>query len=155
MKFMDKYRSQILTLVGVAIVLVPFYSFKFIDKVVIPEKQRQLGIETVKLMYEFSVPEDILKNHQILSEIISEDEFGELSVDNELRAVNAYYKFGYAESAVHVVDSGENFVIYTLENENIDPTTEWLFLFDTEGGKVCNVREYKLVLSSESEVYAD
>ena len=155
MKFTVNLKKFLCVAFGFALVLVPYYTARYLECITLPEKMTELGVSTVKLMYEFETPGEILSNQEKLKDILSEEEFDELCIDNELRTVNAYYKFGYSESAVNVVKADSNYVIYTLDNENIDRDTKWLFLFDVVSGRVCNVREYMMVLDNSSEVFED
>lgn len=115
-----------------------------------------LGVYCVKLLYQFDLPEDILNNQQLLMSVLTEDEFERLTVDDDNRAINAYYKFQYSPSRVLVDDYGPGYVRYRLENEYIDANDVWVFLYElTEDGKITNVREYSVLNWKERDMDAD
>ena len=103
------------------------------------------GCILVKTMYEFQSPAELAANQLVLRDLVTEADYYQLCVDNELRTVNAYYKFGYSPSRVDIVEFARGFVLYRLENENIDRSDLWVLLYNVRGdGRLENVREYKL-----------
>lgn len=104
------------------------------------------GVSCVRLMYEFETPNDIIRNQNSLQYLLTEDEFSRLTVDDELRAINSYFKFGYAASRIDIVEYSPGCVVYRIANENINYFDIWIFLYDqNEEGKLYNIREYKLI----------
>lgn len=114
------------------------------------------GVVAVRLMYQFDSPRELADNQAELMRMLTEDEFSRLTVDEELRAVNTYFKFGYASSRVEVVSYRQGYVLYCLHNENIDPETYWVFLYDVDkDGLLCNIQEYQLVEPGYTEGFFD
>ena len=70
------------------------------------------GVVAVRLMYQFDSPRELAENQAELMRMLTEDEFSRLTVDEELRAVNTYFKFGYASSRVEVVSYRQGYVLY-------------------------------------------
>lgn len=103
-----------------------------------------IGVYTVRLMYEFDSPKEMVRNQSLLQEVLRSDEFERLQLDEPNRAVNAYYKFQFSSSRVVVEDSQDGFVLYRLVNENIDPDTRWVFIYSVDdNGKLYDIHEYE------------
>ena len=103
-----------------------------------------IGRQVLQLMYTFEEPSDLAEQYAKLKGLLTEEAWDTLNIDNELRVVNTYYKFGAKSSKVKIVYETSGLILYTLENENIDPNRLWAFYYDTLGKKVGNIREYKL-----------
>lgn len=104
-----------------------------------------IGRSAVKLMYDFDNIEEIPQRYMTLSRFLCEEDWERLNIDNDLRAVNTYYKFNALQSEVHILDSEPGCVAYRLLNGNIPAQTVWFFTFDIVDGKICNVREYEML----------
>lgn len=103
-----------------------------------------VGCQAVNLLYDFSTPRELVENQTRLQELLTEEEFERLTVDNDLRVVNAYYKFGYSESKVTVLEYSEGYVLYQILNSSVDKNVLWVFQYDkTPDGKLTNIREYR------------
>ena len=103
-----------------------------------------VGVYTVRLMYEFDSPKEMVMNQSLLQDVLHPDEFERLQLDEPNRAVNAYYKFQFSSSRVVVEDSQDGFVLYRLVNENIDPSTRWVFIYSVDdNGKLYDIHEYE------------
>lgn len=102
-----------------------------------------LGVRVVKWMYEFSTPAELASNQVYVRNALTEEEWERLQLDDTLRTVNAYYKFGYSRSKVHILSYGDGYVIYSIVNDNIDSSDWWVFQYDlTEEGLMDNIKEY-------------
>ena len=113
-----------------------------------------IGVRCVMLMYDFSTPQELATNQRLLQNIVTEELFEDLSIDDTNRAINAYYKFQYAPSSVRVLMSTPGCVIYTLDNEYIDPDDVWVFVYTLDSsGVIDTVNEYQVLskLSSGGE----
>lgn len=114
------------------------------------------GVQAVKLMYEFDSPQMLVDNQGKLQSILTAEEFKRLTVDEELRAVNTYFKFGYSSSRVEVVEWDEGYVLYRLHNDYIDTQVYWVFRYElTEDGKLTNVDEYQVTEPGYTEGFFD
>ena len=110
------------------------------------ERKSDIGCRVVRLMYSFDSPAELVEGQVTLQELLTPSEFERLCIDDRLRAVNAYYKFGYSASRVEIVDFADGWVMYRLVNDNIDHYQLWLFMYDlNEDGLLCNIKEYKLL----------
>lgn len=116
-------------------------------RIMVSGKYNDLGVYCVRLMYEFSTPDELVANQGRLESILSADEFDRLCIDEPNRTINAYYKFQFSPSRVNIVNASEGYVEYTLENDYIDPNTHWVFLYSIESGRVTDVREYCAIVS--------
>lgn len=105
------------------------------------------SIRCVQSMYSFQTPQELLQNQRELEVILSPQEYERLNIDNELRAINAYYKFGYTSSRADVQDYSDTYALYKLKNANILYDDLWVFLcsVNKETGLVENVHEYKVL----------
>lgn len=114
------------------------------------------GVQAVKLMYEFDSPQMLVDNQGKLQGVLTAEEFERLTVDDELRAVNTYFKFGYSSSRVEVVEWDEGYVLYRLHNDYIDTQVYWVFRYElTEDGKLTNVDEYQVTEPGYTEGFFD
>lgn len=102
------------------------------------------GVMAVRLMYEFESPAELVSNQSKLESILAPEEFHRLRIDDELRAVNTYFKFGYASSRVEVVSWTNGSVVYHLYNENIDRNQLWVFNYTMRDGLIDDVSEYRV-----------
>lgn len=104
------------------------------------------GVQLVRVMYDFSTPVKLAEQQLVVKDLLVEEEWERLQLDNEARVVNTYWKFQYSSSKVHIVDYSNGYVLYTLENDYIQPEQLWMLRYekDEATGKLCNVREYKL-----------
>ena len=110
-----------------------------------------VGVRVVKAMYEFDSPAELSANQSVVIDLLCQEEWERLRLDNERRAINAYFKFGYSKSEVRVVSYTNGYVLYSLVNENIDSEDLWVFMYDIDSdGKLCNIREYSLIAEGRS-----
>lgn len=103
-----------------------------------------IGRQVLELMYNFEEPSDLSEQYSKLKLLLAEEDWETLNIDNELRVVNTYYKFGAKPSKVKVFYENSNLILYTLENENIDPDQIWAFYYEKLGKRIGNIREYRL-----------
>ena len=114
--------------------------------VLITPPKRVEAEDVVRLMYEFETPEELASNQEELQKVLTPSEFNRLTVDNKLRAVNTYFKFGYSSSRIRVVEKAPNYVLYTIENENIPSYALWVFHCRLRNdGKIDSIVEYQLL----------
>lgn len=104
-----------------------------------------LGIRVLRLMYEYEdVETDLISNYHQLHEILDEDCWERLSIDNEFRVISAYYKLKGDKTKVEVVKEYPNTIIYRLDNPNIDKDALWVFQYEVKNRRVCNIKEYQM-----------
>lgn len=105
------------------------------------------GVHLVRAMYNFSSPRELAENQLVVKDLLVDEEWQRLQLDDETRVTTTYWKFQYSSSKVHIVDYRQGYVIYTLENDYIQPGQYWVLRYekDKDTGKLYNVREYKLV----------
>lgn len=105
------------------------------------------SLRCVNLMYNFETPADILKGQAALELLLTPEEYERLKLDNDLRAINAYYKFKYSASRVDPIEYTGDYVLYRLANGNINYYDLWVFLCEPKlnGLKIDDVREYRVV----------
>lgn len=109
----------------------------------------------VHAMYSFDSPRELAQKQLTVRDMLSEGEWERLQLDNENRAINAYYKFKYSASQVHVAKSFGGGALYWLENENISASDRWLLLTEDNGEVITRVREYKLLWGGGSVAVDD
>lgn len=106
----------------------------------------EIGVNAVKLLYEFRDLEGLESQQAALERITTEDVYNQLTIDNEQRLLNTYLKFNEDTVSVNVEDSTELYVIYSLKCESISPDRKFVFMFNVgSDGKICRVRECELI----------
>lgn len=88
-----------------------------------------LGVQAVKAMYNFSSPEELDYQMYSLQQITTDDIFNQLTIDNTNRTLSTYLKFKSKPVTVHVIESESNYVIYSLETENVSENRKFVFFF--------------------------
>ena len=112
-----------------------------------------IGVETVKTMYQFDTPTELLEKQAYLRSLLVPDEFDRLCIDNDSRAISAYYKFKYRPSKVNVIEHEDGYVLYTLLNDNISKEHLWVFEYClTDEYFIDDVKEYRVIDYYDSEV---
>jgi len=112
-----------------------------------------LGEDLVKAMYDFDSPQELGRNQEIVRYLLVEEDWERLQLDNNLRSINAYYKFGYAPSEVQVLTNRSGYCAYKLKNKNISEYNRWLLLYEQHNGEVSEVREYRLIAGGGSKSF--
>lgn len=108
--------------------------------------KEEIGVNTVKLLYEFSSYEDLARHQVDLQECTTSEVYNQLTFDKEERTLFTYLKFKNKQTAVRVIKSTDDYVLYSLDNENIDASRKFIFLFEVDKqGKVCSVREEECI----------
>ena len=104
-----------------------------------------IGVTAVKLMYDFKDPANLDGQYASLRKLVNDDAWEVLSIEDELRTINAYFKFYYKPSTVSILFYRKGLVLYTLTSDAIAPGTTWAFEYELVHGKISNVREYQWV----------
>lgn len=111
---------------------------------IISNPNTALGEEIVRLMYEFDEPIDLYKQYEILKNIVSEEVYSNISLNNVTRFSSAYYKFKGEQSNVNILDSKDGFVMYSIDCESIDPSRVFLLYYEYDNNTITSMREYEL-----------
>lgn len=109
------------------------------------ETKRQLGENAVLAMYDYNNAEQLDAQMTLLRAMTTEDVFKQLTIDNKVRTLRVYYKFKQDSVHVNVIKSTDKYVLYSLDNENIDEDRIFIFIFDIDGGKISYVREEECI----------
>lgn len=93
-------------------------------------------------LYSFDNPDDLVAQFEKAKLYMSESVQGQLLMTDS-RTINFYYRFKGTSSRVHIVSSYDGIIYYTLENDNIDPTTLWAFEYTLDdSGRIDSVHEF-------------
>lgn len=92
-------------------------------------EKEQLGIELVNAMYTFDSPYQLDRQMAVVKELVSEPVFYDLTVDNEQRTLTTYFKFKDCSCKVNIINSTDNYVLYTLDSVAMEPEREFMLLF--------------------------
>lgn len=109
------------------------------------ETKRQLGENAVLAMYDYRNVEQLDAQMTLLREMTTEEVFSQLTIDNKVRTLRVYYKFKQSSVHVNIIKSTDSYVLYSLDNENIDEDRIFMFIFDIDGGKISYVREEECI----------
>ena len=101
----------------------------------------ELGVEAVKLMYNFQSVEELESNQKRLARIMDEDTFYGLTYDNENRQLYTYVQYYGSHSTVNVVESTDRYVLYRIESECVESDRLFVMLFEVDGGRIVKVKE--------------
>ena len=139
-------KSLLVKLSAIALGLIVYLLVMFMAFVMFNRQQFNPGVALVKLMYEFSTPAELAVNQVHVRNLLSEEDWERLQLDNPLRVTNSYQKFGYSASAVEIMSYSDTSVVYTIRNAHIDPNAQWVLTYEYDaGGKlIFNVREYSV-----------
>ena len=112
------------------------------------------GVQLVKAMYEFRTPEEMIDNQLIVQRMLVEDEWKRLTIDEPLRNVNAYRKFNYSASKVHILEAVDGFVTYQILNDYINADKLWVLEYSVDkSGKLYDIKEYQAVTATNGGFY--
>ena len=144
-KLASKLISTLSFCIALALMLLGFRTY-------LSSQHLDFGVRLLKAMYQFDSPRDLISGQYEVKALLTPDEFERLCVDNETRAINSYYKFGYSSSRVNVLASSEGYALYTLLNDNIDASTLWVLEYTlTSDSRADAVKEYKVINFYDSE----
>lgn len=108
--------------------------------------QEELGIQAVKLLYDFGTPEQLDAQMASLKAITTEPVFNQLTIDNEERTLNTYLKFKNEPVTVNIVQSTNTYVMYSLGTVNVSADRLFIFLFTVnDEGLIDSVREVEAI----------
>lgn len=103
----------------------------------IRKEHERIGLEVVKALYDFKDAYQLDSNMVTVKELTIEPVFNDLTIDNEQRTLTTYLKFNNKACTVKIIDNTDTYVMYSLENENIDKDRIFIFFFKVdEDGKI-------------------
>lgn len=146
----DKKRMQIMSnlwvVKSVCLTFVITFIIIVVTRVFTFDRQKEkLGRHAVELLYQFVEIQQLQMNMIDLQEITTEPVFNQLTIDSEDRSLYTYVQFHGNPTTVHVVKSTPSYVIYWIENSEIDEDRRFIFMFDCNStGKISWVREAEI-----------
>lgn len=130
---------------GAYVLAIAFLQGKSLDSVIADssaDTKADLGIELVKAMYDFENPYELDKNMLVVQELVTEDVFSDLTIDNEQRTLSTYFKFKDTSVHVNVLKSTDSYVLYSLDSEAISADRKFILIFSVnEEGVINEVKE--------------
>ena len=138
-EFLKMLKSIVLVTICILALLVTFSAANI-------NKQRQkAGEQAVKLMYQFVDLQQLQLNMIDLKSITTKPVFNQLTIDNENRSMYTYMKFKGTKTSVKITKATSTYVLYSIENDNIDSDRKFIFMFDCDKtGKISYVREAEI-----------
>lgn len=116
-----------------------------VKELTLQKQKRELGEQAVRLMYQFVEVEQLQFNMIDLQSITTEAVFNQLTIDSEDRALYTYVKFLGLTTSVEIIKSTSSYVLYSINNDNIDSERRFIFMFDCDSsGKISYVREAEI-----------
>jgi hypothetical protein len=103
-----------------------------------------LGVRTLRSLYEFENLTQFDENVDLFETLVTPHVFHLMSADNSDRILRVYLKFNGRPSYVDIIETGPNYVIYSLVCAAIERERLFLFIYEVEGGKVTAIREAEL-----------
>ena len=103
-----------------------------------------VGQYVVRQLYTFEAIEDVPQQVLGLKPYLSDDAWEHVDFDGEFRVINTYYKFDAQASEVHDLMVRDGFVAYRLLSPVIPASDIWIFEYDIDRQKICNLHEYKM-----------
>lgn len=104
-----------------------------------------IGIKTLEYLYNFKDVYDLAEQDELLKEITTEEAYKYLTVTDSDKALNTYLKFKEDPVNIKVVESYSGlkggYVIYNIENINIDRRRTFQFFYEVKAGKICRAKE--------------
>lgn len=145
---MKKLLKSIAITVGVLGVVVLFAAIvqHFYRNKITEDTKKDLGIQCVKALYEFSSGVELDKNMEIVKTICTDVVYSDLTIDNEERTLTTYLKFENKPVKVNIVKSTGDYIYYTLDTETIDESRLFIFNFNVnEDGLIDWVKECECI----------
>lgn len=112
-------------------------------------KNKSLGEEAVRYLYQFDKITDLQEGDKKLKEISNDDVYKQLTVTDQYRALNTYLKLQDNPCKVVILDdfSDKNggYVKYSLDTLSISSTRIFMFTYRTENNKLVEVHEMECI----------
>lgn len=142
-----KYQKEIwsITKYVIAALAISFIVLSLSKLVTLNTQKKELGIQAVQKMYQFTDLQQLKLNMIDLKAITTEPVFNQLTVDNEDRALYTYLKFKGDVTNVNVIKATSSYVLYSIDNQNITDSRRFIFMFDCDSsGKISYAREAEI-----------
>lgn len=119
--------------------------------------QGKVGVNAVKLLYDFNNINDLANNLEDLRGMMTEKCYYKTTVLNSDKSLNTYLKLKKKATKVNIIDSKPGFVLYSLENENITESRLFIFSYRLNlFGDIYDVREFEAIdFYSEAQSVSD
>lgn len=103
--------------------------------------KRSLGIEAVTLMYDFDSLDEVRENQKRLAQIMDEDTYAGLTIDNENRQLYTYVRYYGNKSIINVVEATDKYVLYRIESDCVEPDRLFIMIFEVSHGRISKIKE--------------
>jgi len=103
--------------------------------------RKNLGVEAVTLMYNFDSLEEVKENQKRLAQIMDNDTYKGLTIDNENRQLYTYVRYYGDRSIINIVEATDRYVLYRIESEQVEADRLFIMLFEVEGGRISKIKE--------------
>lgn len=127
------------------IVLVIYVIWVFVNAFMHKSDYGEIGERAVHLLYEYGTPEQLDAQMAELKSMCSEGVFIQLTIDNEKRTLNTYLKFKQDPTSVNILESTSSYVVYSINNKNIDASRKFIFRYKVDNNKLVEVKEAELI----------
>jgi len=103
--------------------------------------KKSLGIEAVTLMYDFDSLDEVRENQKRLAQIMDEDTYAGLTIDNENRQLYTYVRYYGNKSIINVVEATDRYVLYRIESDCVEPDRLFIMIFEVSHGRISKIKE--------------
>lgn len=103
--------------------------------------KRSLGIEAVTLMYDFDSLDEVRENQKCLAQIMDEDTYAGLTIDNENRQLYTYVRYYGNKSIINIVEATDQYVLYRIESDCVEPDRLFIMIFEVSHGRISKIKE--------------
>lgn len=105
----------------------------------------RIGIEAIRLMYDFNSLDELSYNMNKLKEITTPKVYHQVDINYDRRVINLYFKFKADPTHVDIISTAPNSVCYRIKNKHVSETRTFLARYKLHNGKICELREYELI----------
>lgn len=138
------YLKQIIvtTVLVISVSCSLFFGFKYLKE----KDGMRTAEQAVMLMYNFeSFTELYDKQMAELKEIVTEDVYNNITVENIDRALTTYLKFRQNPAKVTILEKTEDHIIYTITSDSLTTGRKFVMYYDTNiFGKINKMEEAEL-----------
>jgi len=128
----------VLVFVNGVVCVILFYRYQ-------QNRDSALGMKTLKSLYEFENIDQFSDNIEIFRSYVTPEIFTLFTADNTDRILRVYLKFNGKPSYINPIEIGSGYIIYSLVCEAIEKDRIFLFVYETKGGKVTQIREAEMI----------
>lgn len=142
----DVHTNLVVVIVFITVCIMVCIFYKVVQEYNKKKNSEELGINTVKLLYDFRDYDELAANQVALMECTTEEVYNQLTFDNEERTLYTYLKFAGESSSVEVIKSTDSYVLYTLNTAALLSGRKFIFLFEVDSDrKICYAREEECI----------